>query len=356
MNVKREEPSEVRAIPPQVLASAANGVIDMIRRMGGDVDRIFGIARIDTTALDSPLNELSLKQYCELFEEAARQTQYDNFGLRFGHGFQPKRLGALGYLAINSPTMASGLRNLCEYFPAHQQGSTLALRQEGELLHLDYQIHDPSISRKRQDAELSLGMFTNIFRHCYGARWKPLEIHFEHSRPSEPKEHEALIEAPVIFSQRINSIVFRRSDLEGVMPNPDPYLFSLIEPFMRKRRTRPRPDDLVAMVRQKIETHFDNGNPRIKKVASELGLTSWTLHRRLRELDLSFQELVRDARRQLALRYLSEPALPVTEVALMLGYSELSAFTRAFRQWTGMSPARYRHLLVTAQSKQEQAL
>jgi AraC-like DNA-binding protein len=353
MSANRDEASELGVGPPQVLASAATGVIELIRRMGGDVDRIFGATRIDTSVLDSPLNELSLKQYCELFEQAARQTQYDNFGLRFGHGFQPKQLGALGYLAINSPTMAAGLRNLCDYFPAHQQSSTLALREDRELLYLDYQINDGSIARRRQDAELSLGMFCNIFRHCHGSRWRPIEIHFEHPSPLEPKEHEALVEAPVVFSQRINSIVFRRADLEGAMPDPDSYLFSLIEPFMRKRRARPRPDDLVGLVRRKIEAHLDNGNPRIKKVASELGLTSWTLHRRLRDLNVNFHDLVRGARRQLALRYLSEAHLPLTEVAFLLGYSEQSAFTRAFRQWTGMGPARYRRLLVTARERRE---
>ncbi len=113
---------------PYVLAAAASGLIDMIESEGGDVDRIFGRARVDTSRLDSPLSELGLKQYCRLFEEAARQTQYDNFGLRFGNGFRPRQLGALGYLAIDSPTMAAALRNLAVYFPAHQQSTPLSIR------------------------------------------------------------------------------------------------------------------------------------------------------------------------------------------------------------------------------------
>lgn len=338
-----QEQTPSNTAEPYVLAAAASGVVGMIETQGGDVDSIFGRARIDTSRLDSPLNELSLKQYCGLFEEAARQTQYDNFGLRFGNGFLPRQLGALGYLAINSPTMAAALRNLAVYFPAHQQNSTFSIREEGNLLLLDYQITDGRIVDRRQDAELSLGMFRNIFRHCHGARWRPVEIHFEHPAPIDGKEHETLFDAPVFFSQRTNSLVFRHSDLDAVMRGNDPYLFALIEPFMAGRQTRRgRSGDLIGQVRHEIEQQLSGGNPQLNKVAVALGMTSWTLQRRLRGLDVNFNDLVRAARRDLALRYVAEPHIPMTEIAFLLGYSELSAFSRAFRQWTGMAPAHYR--------------
>jgi len=327
---------------PQVLAAAADGIIPMISAHGGDADRIFGEVRVDIGLLNSPFNELSLAQYCRLFEEAAHQTGYDNFGLRFGHGFTPRQLGPLGYMAINSPTMAAGLRTLVDYMPAHQQNTTMALRRERDLLYLDYQITDGRISRRRQDAELSLGMFCNIFYHCHGKHWTPLEIHFEHPRPLDGREHETLFGAPVFFAQPTNSIVFPERDLDAPMPHPDSYLFSLLEPFMRGRQRRACSDDLVGLVRQKIEQHFNTGDPGIRKIAAELGMSSWTLHRRLRDLDVSFHDLVRGARRELALRYVAQPHIALTEVAFLLGYSELSAFSRAFRQWTGMSPVRYR--------------
>jgi AraC-like DNA-binding protein len=327
---------------PQILAAAADGIIPMIDAMGGDVDRIFGEADVAIELLRSPFNELNLRQYCQLFEEAARQTRYDNFGLRFGHGFKPRQLGPIGYMAINSPTMGAGLRALVEYMPAHQQNTTMALRQERDLIYLDYQITDGHIHGRRQDAELSLGMFCNMFYHCHGRTWRPLEIHFEHPRPCDAGEHETLFEAPVFFAQPANSIVFRRRDLDQPMPDPDPYLFSLLEPFMRGRRRQVCADDLIGIVRHKIERHFGTGDPGIKKIATELGMSSWTLHRRLRDLEVSFHDLVRAARRDLALRYVAQPHIALTEVAFLLGYSELSAFSRAFRQWTGVSPGCYR--------------
>ncbi len=127
------------------------------------------------------------------------------------------------------------------------------------------------------------------------------------------------------------------------MRGNDPYLFALIEPFMAGRQARRgRSDDLIGQVRHEIEQQLAGGNPQLGKVAVALGMTSWTLQRRLRSLDVNFNDLVRAARRDLALRYVAEPHIPMTEIAFLLGYSELSAFSRAFRQWTGMAPAHYR--------------
>ncbi|HEY7689270.1 MAG TPA: AraC family transcriptional regulator [Dongiaceae bacterium] len=341
MQDSSEQPQATSA-GPQVLAAAASGIADVVGGLGGDVERVFRAAKIDKGVLENPINEISLGQYCRMFEHAAIETQYDNFGLRFGIDFKPRQLGPIGYMAINSPTLAAGLRNLVDYFPAHQQMSTLALRADRDIMTLEYQINDGRIGLRRQDAELSLGMFCNVFYHCLGRRWAPLELHFEHPRPWDAREHEALFDAPVFFTQPTNAILFRRRDMDTLMPDPDPYLFSLLEPMMSGRRRRSASGDLIGLVQQKIEAHLGHSDAVMKKVAQDLGMSSWTLQRRLRDLNVSFSDLVRGARRELAMRYVAEPHIALTEIAFLLGYSELSAFSRAFHQWVGMSPARFR--------------
>ena len=338
-----DEGGHTGELSPKVLAAAANGVIEMIDRYHGDVDGIFGRATIDTGQLDSPFNEINLRQYCTLFEEAASQTGYDNFGLQFGQGFQPKRLGAIGYIAINSPTLSSGLRNLIRYFPAHQDNSILSLEHDKDVLWLTYQIVDPRIAQRRQDAELSLGMFCNIFRHALGSSWRPLEIHFEHHQPDERGEHQTSFDAPVIFGQKVNAIAFKREDLDAGMPGHDPYLYAVIEPFLAERRTlRQNPEDFVTALRHEIKLKLGDSAPSLDTLADGLGMTSSALRRRLKDFGVGFNDLVKAARQELALRYVGDQDMPLTEVALALGYSELSAFSRAFRVWTGMSPQRYR--------------
>ena len=331
--------------PPKVLAAAASGVAEMIQRNGGDPDTILGRATIQARDLESPFNELNLGQYCLLFEEAAQQTGNDNFGLQFGAGFGPKRLGAIGYAAISSPTLAAGLRNMERYFPAHQSQTTFALRQDSDILWLVYQIYDPRITRRRQDAELSMGMFCNIFRHCLGDAWTPLEVRFEHAMPEQPREHQDSYGAPVSFGQPINALAFRRADLDTPMPEQDPYLYSVIEAFLKNRvELRADPSDFAALVRNQIKLGLEGATPTLAEVARELGVSEQSFRRQLRDRNLGFNDLLRAARQELALRLIKTTDTPLTEVAFALGYSELSAFSRAFRGWTGMSPQRYRRL------------
>lgn len=330
------------SIAPRILASAANGVVDAIAALGADPDRVLGAASLRADDLQDPMRDLTLAKYCGLFEAAAQQTRDGNFGLHFGHGFKPQQLGAIGYVAISSPTLAAGLHNMSHYFAAHQESSLLSLRTEGATATLEYQVQDGRIARRRQDAELSIGMFCNVFWHCLGRNWAPLEIHFEHPRPLDGHEHAQLFRAPVYFARPSNAIVFRRSDLDTLMPGADPYLLSLLEPVLRDRRARAGTGDLAGLVRRAIERTFSGSGPSIARVAAELDMTGRTLHRRLQERGESFNDLVRGVRRDLALQYLATPHIPLTEIAFLLGYSELSAFSRAFHQWAGMAPLRYR--------------
>ena len=331
--------------PPKVLAAAASGVVELIERNGGDPDSIFGRATIHARDLDSPFNELNLGQYCKLFEEAARQTGNDNFGLRFGAEFEPRRLGAIGYAAISSPTLSAALRNMVHYFAAHQSQTTFALRQDRDILWLVYQIYDPRITRRRQDAELSVGMFCNIFRHCLGESWAPLEVRFEHAAPGQPREHEECYGAPVSFGQTINALAFRRSDLDTPMPEQDPYLYSVIEAFLKNRvELRSDPADFASLVRNQIKLSLEGATPTLADVARDLGVSEQAFRRQLKEQNLGFTDLLRAARQELALRLVKGSDTPLTQIAYALGYSELSAFSRAFSGWTGMSPQRFRRL------------
>ncbi|WP_440997729.1 AraC-like transcriptional regulator QhpR [Arhodomonas sp. SL1] len=331
------------AAPATVLASAATGVIDLIERNRGDPDSILGNARVRSVDLSSPYNELILAQFCNLFEEAARQTGNDNFGLHFGKSFRPQHLGAIGYAAISSPTLYTALRNMEVYFPAHQGQSSFGLIPDGDMLWLSYRIFDPHIEQRRQDAELSIGMFLNIFRHALGQDWTPLEIRFEHQAPDGASEHEKVFGAPVRFGRRTNAFAFRRCELNTRMPTQDPYLFSVIEPFLKSRFDLSRnPEDFASKVRNQIKLHLGDVAPTISEMAEIFGMSDHSFHRELREHGLTFQELVTAARKELALHYVNDPTIPLTEVAHSLGYSELSAFSRAFRGWTGLSPQRYR--------------
>jgi AraC-like DNA-binding protein len=327
---------------PRVATVAAAGVLGVISQFGGDAGRIFGAARLELDQVMNVASTLDLRRYCDLFEQAALQTGVSSFGLRFGARYRLEDMGMMGALVLNSATLGEALRHLCAYFPAMQEHSSLSLREEGELVALCYQITDGRIAQRRQDAELSIGIFNNIFLRCLGPGWAPEEVHFEHLRGGDASEIAGLLGAPVYFAAPKNAILFRREVLARRMPGAAPERVPALRAALRRRLEVARPDDFIGQVMAEIRRGFAEGNANIDRVAARLGLSEAGLYRRLAERNENFSALTQVIRRELAVMYVAQPGIAFTELAPLLGYSELSAFSRAFTRWTGVSPARYR--------------
>ena len=339
----RNSESEPELVP-HVLAPAATGVDEFIRMHGGDVDRIFGEAKLDQKFIGNPTIGVSLKSFCGLFESASKFTQHDNFGLWFGNQFQPSDLGLWGYAAVSSPTVGNALDNLIDLFRHHQQCSMMRLSHgDRGLYNLEYQIRDPQIMERRQDAELSLGMFLNVIREGAGKNWAPHEIYFEHPRPEDGKEHESAFGAPVFFGQKVNAIVFDPSVLKQKMPNSDLKLMALTRHCLESLHTEDAfRQSLTDRIRNLIRMKLPDGYPSLESIADSLYMSASTIQRNLAWEGLSYTDLVEQTRKNLAVMYFKQRNLSLSEIAYLLGYSELSAFSRAFRRWTGNSPREYR--------------
>lgn len=336
------------AAAPVVLAAAATGIVEQIERRGGDIDSIFGNTGVSPAMAGSPTLPIKLACFCRLFEEAARQTGDGNFGLWFGNQFRPHDLGLWGYLAVSSPTLGVALRNIIDTFPFHQQHSLLRLapRNDG-LLMLQYQIRAPDIVERRQDADLSLGMFLNIFRECLGRGWTPETVYFEHPRPLDAEQHEAAFGAPACFSQPANALVFRPDVLKQPMPRRDPKMMAMMRACLEALGSKA--DDfepLTDRVRMAVRTRLPDGWPSLEAISEDLRLPPAGIQRELARIGLTYKGLVQAVRRELALSYLRQRHLPLSEIAFLLGYSELSAFSRAMRRWTGRSPKSVRNRLL----------
>ncbi len=327
---------------PRVSAVAATGVLGLIGECGGDSARVLQAARLDARTLSDPAASLDLRRYCDLFEQAARQTGIGSFGLRFGLNYRLETMGPLAALILNSPNLGAALRHLCTYFPAIQEHSTLTIRDDGDLLALQYQIRDGRIAARRQDAELSIGIFSKIFQRCLGASWAPEEVHFEHLRGGEHAEIRSLLAAPVYFAAPTNAIIFRRSALAAPMPGANPLLLPALRAELHGRTAAARPDDFIGQVVSQIRAGLAEGDASIELISARLGFSRAGLYRRLGAEGVDFSALTQRVREELALIYVAQPGIAFTEIAPLLGYSELSAFSRAFTRWTGLSPARYR--------------
>jgi AraC-like DNA-binding protein len=326
--------------PAMVRATAAHGAVDFFQRQGLNPDVILRTVKLKREELANPAGEVSLMQYCRMFEVAAEMARRSSLGLEFGAAFMPQHLGHIGYLAVTAPTLGRALRCLADELPFHQQGTFIGLDAFGATrLALSYGIADSSVKERQQDAELSVAILLNLMRQALGSSWCPNEVHFTHSRPGSTYPHERIFGSVVRFQEDANRIVFSKDLLEAPMPRRDDALHGLLAAEIARHKGLHRYDpDIAAAVRYQIERLLPSGTCDLETVAAACGLPCWSVKRKLHARGMSFQDLVLSVRRELAPIYLVQRGMPATEVALCLGYSELSAFSRAFRQWTGLTP------------------
>lgn len=343
------------AVPPKggrnVLAAAASGIRDQVVRDGGDPDEVLSLAGIDRTSLDDGKNAVDLGAYVSMMEIASRHTRNDNFGLHYGQGFTPDMLGLIGAIVLASPDLGIALARMVDLFPYHQQATDTRLVRDGQLLRLEYRILDGRIIDRRQDAELTLGMFTNMFRSCLGKSWAPEQIFCEHPRPLEWRDHERAFNAPVHFSQRTNAIVFWAGDLAAPMPHADLRRLAALQEELIVVAGGTGQIDIGSRVKSEIRSCLADGSVTIEQISDSIRMPRWTLQRRLAKLGLTFSDAVELVRREMAERYLRQTSIPITEIAFLLGYSELSAFSRACSRWYDASPQSCRSVWTTTRSE-----
>ncbi len=323
----------------RVSSVAASGLVPFLASLGADAEPVLGPAGIDAGRLDRMGDEgLLLAAYVEMMERAAQTARRDDFGLRYGAQFSPERHGLVGDIMLNAPSLGTALRQFASLFPLHQEASEVRLAAEGGLLRLEYRILDWRIFARRQDAELSLAMFQNLLRRVYDGRLALEEVHFEHPPPAAQRVHAEVFQAPVFFGQRTNALLFRPGDLHRAPPGAEAARFARLaaEAFLRRFPLGRVP--LAARVRAEIRSRLPEGAPPLEEVAEALGLARWTLQRRLNEMGLTYAGAVQDVRRSLAEAYLRWPHLSLSSIAQLLGYAELSPFSRACKRWFGASP------------------
>jgi len=327
-----------------VLASAATGLADFIERLGGSAAAIFRDSGLPLDMADRPNNFIHLSQYCRAMRLAAEVTGKSNFGLWFGQQYTARNLGMWGYLGASSPTLGSALRNMEDYFQFHQHNSRFALSVQGTQAMLEYQVLE-AMEDGRHDTELSLGMFLNVLREALGPDWSPTQVWFSHERPKACwGEHQYAFGADVRFGQTCNALIFHARELETPMPFKDALLAGVMKQSLQQAGANGMHNTLSIGDRasQEVRMLLRNGYPSLEEVAQRLRLPSWTLQRRLSDEKLSFKEVVETVRIEQSLMHLSQPQLPISEVAHLLGYTDVSSFSRAFGRWHGMSPRQWR--------------
>ncbi len=333
----------------KIRAGTAVGVLPGIAAAGAPVEPVLAAAglSLEDITLDRMVDA---ERIARLYEAAARATGDPCFGLHAGTTYDLSALGALSYAVLNAPTVAVALANFERYGRAHMTGGRIAVERRGGEAELVYDMALADRALARQVAEGAAVVGIKLIRHLVGADWWPRRVHFAHARPRDLAEHTRLLGATIRFdAAAMVSLVFAARDLDRAVATADRGLLPIVERHLDELLAAAGDDaDFLATVRNAVAEVVCDGAPTIQTIAKRLGASVRTLQRRLGEHGAVFKDVVADTRRELALRYLGQGTAELTEIAFLLGYSELSAFDRAFRRWTGETPQAARKRLTAA--------
>ena len=298
---------------------------------------------LDASVLEDPDSRIPFAQLVALYEKAAELTGDQNFGMHIGESVNPSAFDVVGYCAVNSPTLGAAFARVARYHSIWTDGALFTLETANETSSILYRYLEPSTEPRRQDSEMTLATVTTLCRNIATPDFTPTNVEFQHAAPADISEHVRLFNCPLKFDAPANRLSFPTSYLSLPIAKADASLCALLDRHAEELLTKfPPRDSLIEQVRSLIAAEFRGGEPSLDRIADQLGLTPRTLQRKLQELGTSYNDVLDQMRRQLAMRYLREPQMAICEVAYLLGFSESSSFHRAFKRWTGVTPKEFR--------------
>lgn len=326
-----------------ILVRSVRKIADAAAARGVSAEELYGAVGLDPALLEDPDNRIPFAQFVALYEAGAALTGDDAFGLHVGETSTPELFDVLGYVIINSPTLGEALNRLVRYHTIWTDGALFGLGVSGGRASLTYEYAGGDGGRRRHDSEMTFSIAVSFARRVTGVDWAPREVSFRHAEPTSTAEHERIFRAPVRFGRPSNELILDSALLALPMARADAGLCDILDRQARELLARlPQQESLAHQVRGLLAEALKAGDPRLETLSQRLGVSPRTLQRRLREEGTSHQDLLDEVRSELSRRYLREPELAICEVAYLLGFSEPSAFHRAFRRWTGVTPRAFR--------------
>jgi AraC-like DNA-binding protein len=307
---------------------------------GVDSARIFQAVGIPKDLSNDPLSRLPASTMTRLYRACVEVTNNPYFGLSVAKYVQISNLHALGYALAASSTLMDFCRRLERYFRLLSQTTKISLSEADDQVLLRFE-HLVELSAETEDAFFAFLLLT--MRHLYRQDFQPLRVEFHRAMPREGAgPYETLMRAPVCFAQTDGLLVFSKADLLQPLNGSCPELAQVNDNIVIGYLARLDKSDVISGVTQKIIEFLPAGDCSRDKVASALCMSPTTLQLKLSQRGTNFQQLLDDTRKELACSYLQQAARSVTEITFLLGFSDTSNFTRAFKRWTGQSPTDFR--------------
>ena len=325
----------VRAVQPLLLYLAARG---------HDSAAFLKAQGVDPMMFRSPDARLPHATAAPLWPAAARLTNDPDLGLHVAEGVPPGNYGVLGYVVRTSESLGIGMQRLAQYTRFLHDIAEIKLSVQRDRAVLSHSIPVPG-GLPRPISEYIVATWLLTFRQATGVKWTPLQVRFPHAAPDDTSEHQRIFGCTPEFEYHRNELAFARNLLNIPMAKADAALQQILEAqVVTLIEKLPKGEATTDAVRRLLATELGEGQATLEQIAPRLHMSPRTLHRRLEDEGTSFRQVLTEVRRELAARHLSERRLAIGEIAFLLGFSEPSAFHRAFKRWTGHAPLAYREL------------
>ncbi len=340
--MRSSKPEDFSSIP-----SATGGIARLacarMRDAGKGLEAVLSGAGLTVEEVDDPTVRLEVRTQIKVLELAAQELQDDFLGFHLARSFDLREIGLHYYVMASSEQLAEALRNAERYSGINNEGVRLHFRSGGAtVIALDYVNVDRGSDRHQ--IEFWLTALVRICRQLTDSRLAPRKLMVRHFRDSTPPEYKSFLASDVEFGADADEIVFPEQVASLPIVGADTHLNKLLRQYADEALAH-RPQErrgVRADVEQVIPQLLPHGKAKTSEVARQLGLSSRTLSRSLSAEGLTFGKILEELRAALARRYLKDRELPISEIAWLLGYREISSFTHAFKRWTGMNPREFR--------------
>ena len=327
---------------PTSLATLGQIVAGVLEIYGLDAPAMFERHGIDPALLSNPDARIPARSWDSLAREAAEHIPDPAFGLLAARCWHPSNLGALGYAWLTSSTLRTGLGRLVRYWRLLGEASSTRLEESsaGVAIVLARQAPDAVSSAVLVDFVMSL--LVDMCRMNAGSSLRPVSVRLRRVRPKGSEVYRRHFGCVVHFAADRDSFTLARKDVDRTLPTSNRQLAATLDQILVERLAHLDKRNVVARCQARLLDQLSSGEVSENVMAEQLHMSRRTLQRKLANADLTFQKLVDDTRRDLAMRHLDDPRHSITDVTFLLGFSQQSAFTRAFKRWTGISPTEYR--------------
>jgi AraC-like DNA-binding protein len=331
-----------RTLPPGYIhLGVAKEIAPTLRDFGVDPDPLIREVGLDPCLFDDGANVIPHAALGRLLTLSVARTHCPHFGLLVGRRATILSLGLVGRLMQQSETVGDAMRALVSNLSIQNRGAVPSLTIRGDTALFTFSVYQPKAESADQISDGSLAVAVNALRALCGADWNPTEVLLPRASPVDQEPYRRHFRAPVRFNQESAIIVFPIRDLDIRIAEADPMMRALLEERIQQMKGS-QGSEFSDDIRRLLRTRLTSNHCSAEDIADLLAMNRRTLSRRLKGNGMGYRAIANEIRFEIARQLLTDTQVPLGQIAAALGYSEASAFTRAFRRWSGRTPTAWR--------------